>query len=264
MILLSLSSFSWAAILAILLSFLLTIGVFRRVPRDKAPGCSTYGCTGLVISAAMIFVLACTVTISRSVDDYFTKPKYRATIVSFNGRWEEKEKSGNSRVRTGYRRMHTPVVQFISKEGRTIIIRTDVSRGAVPVIGDHLLVAYAPGDRVAQEISVASVGLLSGAALIMFIIALALFAVFRYALGADTKGIKSFSMGFLLRFLMPLGMLFFLAGMSYALWQYFAGKQDMPLWAVFVCGFFCLLLLIVIPVFLKLAFGKDRHTVFNN
>ena len=264
MILLSLSSFSWAAILAVLLSFLLTIGMFGRMPRGEAPGCSTYGCTGLVISVAMIFVLACTVAISRSINDYFTKPKYKATIVSFNGRWEEKEKNGNSRVKTAYRRMHTPVVQFISKEGRTIIMRTDISRGVVPIIGDHLFVAYAPGDRVAQEISAASIGLLSGAVLIMFIIGLGLFAVFRYALGADTKGIKKFSMGFLLRFLLPLGMLLFLAGMSYGLWQYFAGKQDMPLWAVFVCGFFCLLLLIIIPAFLKLAFGKDRHTAFNN
>jgi len=154
--------------------------------------------------------------------------------------------------------MHTPTVQFISEDGQTVKLETNVASGGRPVIGDHLTVVYAPGDTVAPQISPASIGLLFGATLMLFIMSMLLFAAIQYARGADMAGIKSFSVGFVLRFLIPFGMLFLLSGMGYALWQYFAGKKDMPLWAAIICGFFSFVLLLTIPTFLRMAFGRTR------
>lgn len=260
MILLRITPYGWALIAAILLSLALTRGVVRRMSPKENAGCLSFGYTALIISILMIFVLTFSVSISQSIYGFFTKPKYQATVTSFSSHWEDRdEKDSNGRSRKTKVLMHTPTVQFTDQAGNVQLLETDIASGAAPVIGSTIKVVYAPGDTIAHELSFASIALLFGASLMIFIMGLILFAAIQYARGVNMGGITAFGLGFLMRFLFPFGMLFLLGGMGYALFQYFTGhKPDMPLWAVIVCCFFCLVLLMVIPVFLKMVYGKEK------
>lgn len=222
MTLLSITPFGWAFILTILLSILLTRSVVRRTSPNEAPGCLSYLFIGFVISSSMIFVLSLSYV-------FFTKPKYKAKIISFTSKWEEHQELDNGKSTTIRTLMHTPTVQFISEEGRTITVQTNTSSGGKPVVGDYITVAYAPGDEVAYDLSMGAIVFVLVGILLVFIMNIILIAIFQYARGADPKEIKDFTVGFIIRLLVACGMLFLLFGMSYALWQYFAGKKDMPL-----------------------------------
>jgi hypothetical protein len=262
MILLTVTPFGWAFFGAIALSLLLTRSVVRRMSPHEAPGCMTYGFTGLILTFMMVFVLTFSITISQSIYGFFVKPKYQATVISFSSQWEEREDKDSNGRRTKRRvLMHRPTVRFLDREGKTVTLETDISSGAEPVIGEKIKVVYAPGDSVAHELSLASIGLLFGAFLMLFIIGIILVGAIQYARGADMSGIRNFGIGFVMKFLFPFGMLFLLSGMGYALWQNFAGKKDMPGWAVGVCGFFCLTLLLVLPGYLKMAFARKERAI---
>jgi hypothetical protein len=111
--------------------------------------------------------------------------------------------------------------------------------------------------NAAHTLSIGEIALLFGASIMIFAMALVLIAVIKYAAGGSLSGITDFGLKFLMRFIFPFGMLFLLGGMGFALFQYFMGERpDMPLWAVIICCFFCLILILTIPAIIKMAYGK--------
>lgn len=263
MILLSITPYGWGLLSAITLALILSRGVVKRLSPKENSGCMNYAFVALVLSILMIFVFSFSISISQNIYGFFTKPKYKATVISFTSRWEDRsEKDSDGRSRTRQVLMHTPTVQFTGGDGKQVTLETDISSGGEPVIGDTIVVVYAPGDTIAHELSFASIALLAGASLMIFIMGFILYGALQYARGANMKKFTAFAIGFVMRFLFPFAMLSLFVGMAYAIWQYFTGnKPDMPIWAVVVCCFFCLVLALTIPVFLKMAYAKKKEIV---
>ena len=100
-------------------------------------------------------------------------------------------------------------------------------------------------------ISLASIGLYVGLAVMLMILGYILANVVLFALGRKSKRLDAFGSFLLVYIVIGGAMLFMLAGMVYGVYSYFQPGSDMPLAIMLVCAFFSLTLaLAFVGVFL--------------
>lgn len=239
----TLTPLGYLFVASIVFGVLLTIGVGRRWAEDGKPMSLSGGIfvgLVLVIISNLFFMLS--YTGAKAAYEMIAFPKYEATIISFDSAWEEFSRTDSDGDRyTEDVLMHTPTLRFTDATGQTITEKGNVRSGSKPVIGSTVTVAYLPGEGV-QVISVASIGLYIGLAVMLLILGFILMRVLFYVLRRNSVGLDSFGAGLIGYVVIGGSMLGMLAGMIYGVYSYFQPGSDMPLWAMLVCAFFSVVL----------------------
>lgn len=253
LILLSITPFGWSTLALILLSVWVSHKFIQRKWQAKQVGCAMKGYVWLVVFIISFIVYTFTGVLVKGVYDMYAKPKYKGIVVSVSS-YEDKDSKGHRKT------MYTPTVKFNDNNNREVLVETNISSGGKQQIGDIIRVAYASGDTRALDVSGTGIGMMIGMAVMLFIMGYIVFAGYWYAAGKDMKRVFSFGLGILMYFIFPAAMLFFIIALGYVLWGYFMGNRpDMPLWAIIVCGFFVLILSLVLPTYFKMLFaGKGK------
>lgn len=237
MILLRITGYGWTAIVLMVLSIFVAIKILRRSSGDGKPGCIGVGYVSLILFILLMFSTVLTGVLGSFVLDIFTLHRYEAKVIDISS---YQDRNRRKRTTTMYR----PIVAFTTEDGTPVAIGTDVSSSERRKIGEVVKVGYRPGMQIAQELSASKYMLMAGAAVMLLVMGYLVVAGIFYAMGAQMQAFYRFGMNVLLYLIFPMGMLFLLGGMGYAVALYFMGsKPDMPVWAVVVCCFFCFVLL---------------------
>ncbi|MGF6849809.1 hypothetical protein QFZ51_005044 [Chitinophaga sp. W3I9] len=235
-ILLRITSYGWAAIAIVVLSVLLAVKILKRNNPGGKPGCMGIGYVSLVVFCLLSLSATLAGVLGDFVVNAFTLPRYKAKVVSFSSYVSKDSKNKNTI-------MYRSTVAFTTKDGTPVEMETDVSSSGKPDIGEVITVGYEPGMSAAGEFSTSKYLLMSGAAVMLLVMGYFAIGGILYAMGWRMASFFNSGMILLLYFIIPLAMLFMLGGMGYAVVQYFMGlRPDMPVWAVVVCTFFCLVL----------------------
>ena len=220
--------------------------VGRRVSQRLRPEEGTSTLVVVIIFSLIALFVPFSYWTGEALYSLATKPRYSATVVGHTSEYRdyEKEDSRGRRVR-GQRLMHTAQVRFAGPDGGTLELSSSVASTEVPVEGSQLTVVYAPGDRVAAELSARTVGLWLAAGVMLFILGYCLWGTVWYGLGHPMEGVLAFGMAFLFRFLLPVVSSLMALALGYVAIKYFAlGNPDgYPLWVACLCTLFTLALL---------------------
>lgn len=252
MILLRITNYGWGMIAVLVLSVLVALKVLKRNDRSLRPGCLGIGYVSLIAFCLFSLSIMLAGMLGSFVLHAFSLPRYEARVVDYSS-YEDKD-SHNRRVT-----MFRSVVAFTAC-GKPVTLKTDISSSAKRAIGEAVTVGYKPGMEIAEELSGNKYMLIGGAAVLLFIMGYFALGGIAYALGWRMKPFYNFGMSLLLYFIFPLAMLFLLGGMGYAVVLYFMGqKPDMPLWAVVVCSFFCLVLFSAFLGYIRMLTERARR-----
>jgi len=143
----------------------------RRVSRRSCPGKGTSVFIVIVLFALISLFVPFTWWTAQALHGLATKPIYDATVVGHTSELRDyEEKDSRGRTVRGQRLMHTAQLRFLGPDGAWLELPNSVASGDEPVDGSGLKVVYAPGDRVATELSARSVGLWLGACVMLFIL----------------------------------------------------------------------------------------------
>lgn len=244
----------------IVLSAWLTYKVLKRSDKNAKPGCIGFGYFFLIFFTVTSLSVSGVVFFSKTVYNYFTLPKYTATVIDHEV--YEKEESYNSNGRTSYRTvtMYRPKVKFVDNQNDTVEIYNDISSGEPKPIGSTINIGYKTGQNTAQEFSLKKLFLMCGLSVMMLILGYIVVAAIQYALGKNMQKTLKFGAKLVLQFLVPLGMITMCCLLSFALYQYFSGqKPDMPMWAVIICGFFAFVLFLSSIAYIKTIRSKNHR-----
>ena len=236
-------------------------GLGRGVSRRLRPGKRTSVLLVIIFFTMISLFVPFTWWTGQALFALATKPIYSATVVGHTSELRDyEEKDSRGRTVRGQRLMHTAQVRFLGPDGAWLELPNSVASGDEPVDGSGLKVVYAPGDRVATEFSVRSVGLWLGASVMLFILGYFLWAAVWYAMGRPMEGVRDFGMAFLFRFLLPGVTSLMAAALGYTALKYFAlGNPDgHPLWVACLCTLFTLALLPLLVTLLTPAKGRRR------
>jgi hypothetical protein len=218
----------------------------RRVSQRIRPGAGTSTLVVLILFALIALFVPFSYWTGQALYALASKPSYHATVVGYTSEYRDyTEKDARDRTVTVHRWMHTAQVRFTGPDGAPLELPSSVASTEIPVEGAQLTVVYAPGDRVAAELSARSVGLWLGASVMLFILGYCLWATIWYALGRPMQGVQAFGMAFLFRFFLPGITLLMTLALGYPALKYFAfGNPDgYPLWVAYLCTLFTLALL---------------------
>jgi hypothetical protein len=218
----------------------------RRVSQRIRPGTGGSALLVVIIFALIALFVPFSYWTGQALYSLATKPSYSATVVGYTSEYRDyQEKDSRDRTVTRQRLMHTAQVRFAGPDGEPLELPSSVASTEVPLEGTQLRVVYAPGDRVAAELSARSVGLWLGASVMLFILGYCLWATVWYALGHPMKGVAAFGMTFLFRFLLPGITLLMALALGYSALKYFVfgNPDDYPLWVACLCTLFTLALL---------------------
>jgi len=218
----------------------------RGVSRRVRPGKGTSVLVVIILFSMIALFVPFTWWTGQALYGLATKPIYSATVIGHTSEYRDyEEKDSRGRTVRGKRLMHTAQLRFLGPDGAWLELPNSVASGDEPVDGDTLKVVYAPGDRVASELSARSVGLWLGACVMLFILGYFLWAAVWYASGRPMDGVRDFGLGFLFRFLLPVAASLMALALGYAAFKYFVlGNPDgFPLWVACLCTFFTLALL---------------------
>lgn len=235
-VLLQITGYGWTGIGIIILSVLLAIKILKRNKPDSRPGCIGIGYVSLVVFCLLTFTVSLTGMLGGFVYKAVTLPRYKARIINYTS-FESKDSRSRRII------MYRPTVTFTTADGTPVTMESDVASSGKPEIGGTITVGYKPDMEKAEELSATKFLLMAGAAVMLVIIGYFAVGGMLYAMGYKMRRYMKLGMNLLLYFILPLGMLFLFCGMAYALILYFRGlKPDMPVWAVGICIFFCLVL----------------------
>lgn len=255
-LLLHITSYGWGAIGLVLLSVVLALKILKRGESRKA-GCVSVGYVALIL----FIVFSSTVVLSGMLGGFvynaFTLPRYQATVVDhYSYTSESRDKNGTRRTT-----MYQPIVVFKDNADREVRLRSDVASGSPEPLGSVITVGYQPGMATATAFSAGKYLLIGGATVMLLLLGYCSIAGIMYALGGKMQKMISLGLGLLLYLLVPLAMLGFIAGLGYATIEYFRGnKPDMPLWALAICIFFCVVLLLTFTGYVRmLAERRSRR-----
>lgn len=187
--------------------------------------------------------------VSQAVYGLITKPSYDATIVSYTSEWVDTERTDSSGEKYKTKTlMHTAQVQFKDDQNRMQTLNNSVRSGDVPIVGDHIRVAYQSGDQSAQEKSWRTILLFTAVLFMLFILGYVLLMIVAYSLNRNMEPYKAFANILIFRVTVPLGTTVMFSMLSYSVFAYFflGNPNNLPIWAVAICGFFALCLLPVI------------------
>jgi FtsH-binding integral membrane protein len=218
----------------------------RRVSQRSQPGKGTSTLVVVILFALIALFVPFSYWTGQALYAFASKPSYSVTVVGHTSEYRSyDEEDANGRSVTRQRLMHTAQVRFIGPEGVALEMPNSVASSEIPVDGEEWTVVYAPGDRVASELSVRSVGLWLAASVMLFMLGYCLWATVRYAQGHSMEGVLAFGMAFLFRFLLPVTTLLMAGALGYSALKYFAfGNPDgYPFWVACLCTLFTLALL---------------------
>lgn len=218
----------------------------RRVSQRIRPGQGTSKLLVLIIFAVIALFVPFSYWTGQALYALATKPSYSATVVGHTSEYRDYEKKDASgRTVRGQHLVHTAQVRFTGPAGESLELPNSVASGEVPVEGSQLTVVYAPGDRIATERSLRSVGLWLAAGVMLFILGYCVWATVWYALGHPMGGVHAFGMAFLFRFFLPGVTLLMVLALGYPALKYFVlGNPDgYPLWVACLCILFTVALL---------------------
>lgn len=235
-------------------SLIAALWLGRRVSRRLQPGKGSSTFIVIVLFSMIALFVPFTYWTSQALYALATKPSYSAIVVGHTSEYRDyDEEDSNGRKVRRTRLMHTPQVRFTGPDGALVELPSSVASSSVPVNGEQLTVVYAPGDRVASELSARSVGLWLGACVMLFILGYFLWAAFWYSMGYAMAGVVAFGMAFLFRLFLPGVTLLMTAALGYPAIKYFAlGNPDgYPHWVGWVCALFTLALLPLLVTLLK-------------
>ncbi len=241
-------------------SLVSAIWLGRRVSQRMKPGSGASIFLVVVIFVMITLFVPLSYFIGQAMYDLATKPSYSATVVSYTSKLEDyDEKNSDGRTVRGKRLMHVASVRFIGPDGEPVVLPSSVSSSAIPELGSPMKVVYVPGDSTASELSVRSVGLLLGGAVMMFVLGYFLWAMCWYAMGKPMQGVSDFGTVFFFKFFLPCVTLLMMVGMAYPAVKYFflGNPDEYPLWVASLCAFFPLALL---PLAIQLLKSKRRKT----
>jgi hypothetical protein len=254
MILLRITGYGWTAIVLIALSIFVAIKILKRRNPNEKSGCIGVGYVSLVMFILLSFSTMLAGMLGSFVLNVLTLPRYEAKIIDISAYQDT-----NRRKRTTT--MYRSIVAFTTEDGTPVEIRTDISSSERREIGEVVKVGYRSGMQTAEELSAGKYILMAGGAVMLLVMGYFVIAGIFYAMGAQMSAFYRFGMNLLLYFIFPLGMLFLLGGMGYAVVLYFTGqKPDMPVWAVVVCCFFCLVLLGAMLGYLRMLRERTVRT----
>lgn len=253
MVLLQITSYGWAAIAMMVLSVLVAVKVLKRGDTRRKPGCLGVGYIALIVFCLLSFATMLSGMLGGFVYHALKLPRYEAKVVDHHA-FQDKDSRGR------YVTMYQPVVVFTDARGREQQLKTDIASTGAPEIGSTITVLYEPGMAAAEELSGGKYILLGGAAMGLLLIGYFLVAGISYAMGRPMARIGMFGMGLLMYIVFPVGMLFLLGGMSYAIVLYFMGKKpDMPMWALAICIFFSIVLFLAFIGYIRMLFEKGKR-----
>ena len=180
---------------------------------------------------------------------FFSGPKYEARVVAH----EIMDSSDGDNT-------YTAVVEF--KNDKNQLIKKPLNYGSShPVeIGKTITISYKNGDKSVANLSFGTQKLIIFiVALFLFVLGLAMAWITLYSLGWDTSIVFSIGLGFVIYFVFPAGMLFFIGVMSWVIWEYFQGRRDdMPIWALGICSLFVTILIPSFFGYMKMLFTRER------
>jgi hypothetical protein len=231
----------------------------KRVSQRLQPGKGTSTMVVIIVFALLALFVPFSYWAAQALYALATKPSYSATVVGHTSEYRDyDEKDANGRDVTRRVLMHTARVRFIGPAGEPLDLPSSIASAEVPVNGAQIKVVYAPGDRVASELSARSVGLWLGACVMLFILGYCLWATVWYALGHPMEGVRAFGSAFLLRFFVPGATLLMTLALGYPVYKYFAlGNPDgYPLWVAGLCTLFVIALL---PLLVALIRGNTNE-----
>nr|WP_295870515.1 DUF3592 domain-containing protein [uncultured Chitinophaga sp.] len=235
-VLLQLTGYGWTGIAIIILSVLIAIKILKRRDRNSRPGCLGVGYVSLVVFCLLFFTVGLGGVLCDFVYKVVTLPRYEARVINYTS-FESKDSKNRHRI------MYRATVTFNTADGTPVTMESDVASSGKPEIGEIITVGYKPDMERVEELSWSKFLLMGGASVMLLIIGYFAAGGVLYAMGYKMKRYMGFGMTLLLYFIFPLAMLFLFCGMGYALVLYFMGqKPDMPIWAVAICLFFCLVL----------------------
>ena len=238
MILLRITGYGWMAVVLLVLSIFVGIGIIKRRDKHAKPGCVGVAYVSLVVFILLSFSTMLTGMLGSFVLDIFTLSRYEAKVISISA--YEKHSRKSKKMTTMYR----STVAFTTADGTLVEIPTDISSSERGKIGEIVTVGYKPGMETAEELSGSKYLLMAGGAVMLLVMGYFAVAGIFYAMGWGMSGFYRFGMNLVMYLILPLAMLFMLGGIGYVVVLYFTGnKRDMPIWAVVVCCFFCLVLL---------------------
>lgn len=253
-LLLHLTTAGWAAIAVIVLSVFLGLRVTKRISPKEKSGCLG---TGYIVLVAFCLITL-SVTLTGVLGGFFINltslPRYQAKVT---GSTSYTDRDDKNRTRTMYR----STVTFVLQDGTPVTTDTDLSSSSPEKPGTTLTVGYRPGMSRAEEFSTAKYLLMGGAGVMLVLLWYVTIGGILYAFGGKVKAYAAFGLKGLLYVIFPLAMLFLFCGMGYAVVEYFMGRRpDMPVWAVVICTFFCVMLLLGGWGYMRSLIRKPRTT----
>lgn len=139
-------------------------------------------------------------------------------------------------------------------------IANSVQANSIPVVGDHISVVYAPGDKQAQEKSWRSVLLLGVSTILLTLLGFALLACIAFARNQPMQNFVNASATLFGKLIVP-GAVLAIAGMLwYVPFQYLilGNPLCMAKWAMLVCLFFAMMMLPLIYNLIVGLFGRNN------
>ncbi|KQU80988.1 MULTISPECIES: hypothetical protein [unclassified Rhizobacter] len=233
----------------------------RGVSRRIRPGTGTNVLVVVILFAVIALFVPFSYWAGQALYSLATKPRYSATVVGYTSEYRDyQEKDSRDRTVVRQRLMHTAHVRFVGPDGEPVELPSSVASSEIPVEGAQVTVVYAPGDRVAAELSARSVGLWLGASVMLFMLGYCLWAAVWYAMGRPMAGVAAFGMAFVFRALLPGITLLMMLALGYAALKYFAlGNPDgYPLWVACLCTLFTLALLPLLVTLLTPSRRRSR------
>lgn len=203
----------------------------------------------VVYVVSMLFFGLVSIAVS-PVIHFFSGPKYEARVIAH----EIMESSDGDGT-------YTAIVEF--KNDKNEWIRKPLNYGSShPVeIGKTITISYQNGDHNVTNLSFGTQKLIVFiVALFLFILGLAMAWITLYSMGWDTSVILRIGLGFVLYFVFPAGMLFFIGVMSWVIWEYYQGKRDdTPVWVLGICSLFITLLIPSFLGYIKMLFTREKR-----
>lgn len=242
---------------------ILAVGVlltWQVVGRMKKPG-EAFGCLSTVfvgfgiVSILLMFVMFAGLFV-QTVDRLVNFPRFEAEIVSFDSFWDDvttTDSDGNTRTQKVL--MHVPTLRFTDGTGEVVVMESNVSTGAKPVVGGKMTVGFRDGALI--EVSLTTAILLSGLGL--FVAVMGYLSIWIVFYGAGWKRDWLGRIGHLGFFwvLLPGAMAAMCAGMFYGAYGYFTGSTDLDwIGAALALFFGVVLVLTLIGYFVLLTRGK--------
>ncbi|SHE75600.1 hypothetical protein [Pedobacter caeni] len=251
MILLSITNYGWVTIALAGLSIVVAIKVLQRMSSNRNSGFISIGFVALIVFILLSLSLSLGNFLGRFVAKTIRLPKYEAKIVDYTT--HQSSGSGGRRSST----MFTPVVSFTTHKGIPLKIATDISSGGRPVTGELITIGYEEGMTTAEEFTGSKYLLIGGACTMLLIMGYFCIVGIAYAMGAEMRVYFSIGINLLLYVIFPIGLMFFLGAVGYALFLYFTGqKPNMPGWAVGVCIFFLIMLFLGFISYLQMLYKR--------